>query len=352
MNANNTNQVLSNCLSTLTYNGSDIAIPKDHHLNLYMGLGLWSQKDKLSEGLPIDVMQMLLSAAIMKMQIQQTNPGKQPKVILLIADSMAASEAKKEQADAESIANTISQITQVYKESLKPLIDLLHMKESAEIVLLSELQERKEYQTILDEIKNSKHLKDLKLDQKSTDYVTSQTAITRYMSQHRDVGIKVGWILESSKEKIKKTGQIKKLQWDELKFDICYKKIVETKDLTMQYLYAKAGLKQDEQRLIEGCPYTGYAKHQPYIIQTQTQKDIATINPIQVGIVHHWKGIAQVCSHLMQAHLVNSQLLPKDCIQDSDESTIYGMLNYWSNIPIASQKTSDIDIHASTPLTN
>ena len=76
---NNTSNTLSKDLSLLTYNGNQIEIPKDNQLNIYMGIGLWSVRDRLSEGLPIDVMQMLLSASIMRSEIREANPEQHQK---------------------------------------------------------------------------------------------------------------------------------------------------------------------------------------------------------------------------------------------------------------------------------
>jgi hypothetical protein len=72
----NTSEILSQGLSLLTYNGNNIVTPRDNHLNIFMGIGLWSVRDGLSEGLPIDIMQMLLSATIMRSQILEANLGK------------------------------------------------------------------------------------------------------------------------------------------------------------------------------------------------------------------------------------------------------------------------------------
>jgi hypothetical protein len=125
--------------------------------------------------------------------------------------------------------------------------------------------------------------------------------------------------------------------WDELKFDRWYETIC--KDSTMQYLYAKAGLKQPKQgkhiSVSEGCPYTAYPKDQRYILQTQNKKDIAAICQVQKRVAAHWKGVADICSCLVQAHLVNGALLPEECIKKRNViATVYHMLNHWTNHPV------------------
>lgn len=331
----NTSKTLSQGLSLLTYNGNSIITPKKNQLNIFMGIGLWSVRDGLSEGLPIDVMQMLLSATIMRSQIMDANRGKSSKIIILIADSMAIREgADKEKA---------SQLVQVYKKSLEPLLELLSIKGSSEIILSSELESCSQYQEVLELIENSRIVKQLKVeDEVHYAYVRTQTAITHYMNKYGHAGIKVGWICtESSKQLNGRVSAQSLKQWDELKFDRWCKEICE--DSTMQYLYAKAGLKQSGKEknvsVSEGCPYTAYSKDQRYIVRTQDKKDIKTICPIQKKVATHWRGVAEVCSSLIQARLVHGMLLPEDCIKKSNAiATVYNMLNHWANPPMVSSK--------------
>lgn len=151
-----TNEILSQGLSLLTYNGDNVIIPKDNQLNIFMGIGLWSVKDGLSEGLPIDVMRMLLSATIMRSQIMEVNLGKSSKVILLIADSMAV----REGADQEKV----SELLKIYKRSLEPLLDLINIKESSEIILSSQLESCSQYQEVLESIESTRIIKQLKVE--------------------------------------------------------------------------------------------------------------------------------------------------------------------------------------------
>lgn len=323
-------EILSEGLSLLTYNKSSLSTPKDHYLNIFMGIGLWSVKDGLSEGLPIDVMQMLLSAAMLRSQILETNPSKSSKVIVLIADSMAV----REGADKEKV----SQIAQIYKKSLESLLGLLNLKESAEIALSSNLETCLLYQEVLENIHMSKKLEQLKKeDEIHYNYVLTQTAITSYMCKHEQAGVKIGWICSESKIHLEEQSAQSLKHWDELKFDRWCQKVC--KDSPMQYLYTKAGLKQSTLgkhiHVREGCPYTAFAKDQRYIVQTQTKTDIKTICPIQKRVVVHWKGTAEVCSQLMQANIVNSQLLPENCVHKTNAVvTVSNLLNHWINAPL------------------
>lgn len=316
------NEVSKQGLNLLTYNGNTITIPKDK-LNIYMGIGLWSVKDHLSEGLPIDVMQMLLSAALIRSQIMEANSAKPSKVILLIADSMAI----REGAEKEKVLGLV----QLYKKSLEPLLDLLNLKESSQFMLSSDLELSNDFQEVHKLVGSLLQLE----DKVHSSYIRNQTAITRYMNQYEHVGIKVGWICSDSSKQLEGQKPALSLKgWDELKFDRLCQEICL--DFSMQYLYTRAGLKQSKENkhivVKEGCPYTAYSKDQRYTIQTQDKKEIKTICPIQNSVTKHWIKVAQVCSEIIQSGLVKSSLLPKNCIQKSnDKSTVYNMLNYWTN---------------------
>lgn len=326
----NIDQTLSQCLSTVIYNPNSITTPKEKRLNIFMGIGLWSAKDGLSEGLPVDVMPMLLSATIMRSQILEANRGKSSKIMVLIADSMAV----REGADRQKVL----QLIDTYKKSLEPLLELLNIKGSSEILLSSDLERCSEFQQVLDSVENSQIVKQLKVgDEAHYAYVRTQTVITRFMNTHRDVGIKVGWMCVDSTEQLKGRVSAHSLkQWDELKFDRWCEEICE--DSTMQYVYAKAGLKQSGKEknvsVSEGCPYTAFSKDQRYTIQTHDKRDIKTICLIQKRVAMHWKGVAEVCSTLIQARIVHRMLLPEDCIKKNNAiATVYNMLNYWANAP-------------------
>ncbi len=332
------NNSLQQDLCLLTYNGNDIQIPQDGRLNLFMGIGLWSVKDGLSKGLPVDIMQMLLTAAIMRLQIKEAHPEKPSKVILLIADSMAVQEgAEKEK---------VSQLILLYKKSLEPLLELLKLKNDVEILLSSDLANSSDYEASLASVEESPLLTTLRTEDKAHyAYMRTQIAITYYMHKYRQVGIKIGWICTDSSKllKVHLTPHYLK-QWDELKFDRWCEIVCQ--DSTMQYLYAKAGLKQSgchkQISVSEGCPYTAYDKDRRYIIQTQNKQEIKTICPLQKRVASHWNGIASLCSRLIQERAVDSRLLPEDCIKKSNAVlTVYNMLNHWANISVLASSANN-----------
>lgn len=283
----------------LTYN---TLTPPDKP-NLYMGIGMWSAKEGLSQGLPIDVLQMLLAA--------KTAKGK---LIILLADSMAEQEgAKKEE---------VAAITALYKKSLAPLLELLQIEDS-EIVLSSELEQEAKYQKTYAELKLPPLLQE---DQLHSQYIQTQTAITQYMHLYRDVGVKVGWIYESSKNLFHYHPESLP-NWDELKFDKWHKIICP--DSTLQYLYAKAGLKLRNiaDSVCEGCPYTAYENDHRLIIQTEQEKKIEKIAP---KVAAHWKNALDVCRDL--------KLVPESCIaRNNERRTAFNCLNYLMNKGITNE---------------
>jgi hypothetical protein len=329
MNINRT-EILAQNLSGLTYNGDHLQIPQDKKLNLFMGIGLWSVRDGLSSGLPIDVFQMLLSAAILRAQVLEANPQKPSKVIILIADSMAINEGAEK--------GEVARIVAIYKRCLDSLLETLNLKGHTDVMLSSELEEVPEYQATLLSLEKNDTLQKLKEDQQHYAYIFNQTAMVHYMHVHRDVGVKVGWICANSSKHLtsdcSEPGLLK--NWDELKFDMIYK--IACPDSKMQYLYAKAGLKQLQTpnghvNVIEGCPYTAYSKQHPYLMKIKEEGGEISIPSKR--IVHHWTPVVKVCASLTEMGILQDKILPKSAIYKTNNvATVQNMLKYWSNMPV------------------
>lgn len=330
MNINNAGS-LAQSLACLAYNGRSLEVPKDKKLNIYMGIGLWSARDGLSNNLPVDIMQMLLSAAVLKSQIREANPEKPSKIILLIADSMAI----REGADRHKVA----QIVAVYQRAIAHLLSLLNLHECTEIILSSDLEAMDKFRQTHQLIESSDVIKSYP-DEISRNYVCTQTAITHYFHTHRDVGVKVGWIMQSSSQKLKDP-VIDELPWDELKFDRLHQMICRTS--TIQCLYAKAGLKQkrtgQEIQMLEGCPYTAYEKDFRMVVHLEQKKEsmeaslpMKSLQAVKRRIAKQWKGVAEVCSALKTMQLVSDGLFPASCVvKNNDVLTICRILDHWSN---------------------
>lgn len=314
---------ISTNLSKVTYNGDEIN-PKEDRPNLYLGIGLWSAVKKLSKALPIDVMQMLISATLMRQKIIEAYPEKSPSIVILIADSMAVREAERENAEPEKVRDVV----EIYKKTLEPLLELLKIKNCTEVILSSDLERENKYQNSVELVKESENIK--RIDEDHYNYALSQTAITHYMNRHKLVGVKVGWIRKDSLKHLSENNYQRLESWDELKFDKLYNNVIP--DSGIQYLYAKAGLKVVKNNAREACPYTAYAEEGRYIAPT-------TILTLPKSISIHWKDVDKACLCLIEKKLAKEDLLPKNClVKNNDRLTARNMLNYWLSLQKQEQK--------------
>lgn len=327
--------VLTESLSQLTYNHRDIKPSSIKKPNIYLGIGLWSLQDKLSTGLPIDVMQMLMSGTLLRSLIIEENPNLEPKLIILIADSMAIAEGATPEA--------VQLITERYIKSLNELLTLLNSVKCSEIVLSSALTASKEYQSTLELIENSSKVQELKQNDPShSRYITTQTAITHHLHTNKAVGVKIGWITEAS-DKQRRIGTAP-TTWDELRFDQLCAQICS--DSTIQCLYTRAGLKQTKNgkqtSVIEGCPYTAYPLDNRYVIQLEKTVDIKDISPVTKRVAQQWPWISSdLCAALSspEVGVLNTNILPQGYKKNLNNNiaNIYTVLNYWVNRALQNQ---------------
>jgi len=158
-----------------------------------MGIGIWSNENGLSEGLPLDVIQMLATERILKAQMDELKPSKPFKCLLLIADSMAIREG--------AAIYHVTQRINDYLKKLHVLLNKLDLKDSTAVVLSSEIEGSEEFQKIESLIAQTDLMKyHWTKDKVHSAYMQAQTAITHYIHACRDVGFKIGWLkIESSK---------------------------------------------------------------------------------------------------------------------------------------------------------
>jgi hypothetical protein len=310
MNINNNQEILSRSLVELTYNGEDLMRElRGLRSNIYMGLGLWSKKNGLSQGLPVDVMQMLLPAAVLRQAMLEAHPLCDSRIIILIAESMAIREgANRDQ---------VSKIVELYKKSLERLLEMLNIRQCTEIVLTSSIEQTTDFEAIRTSLEGKKTVKEMRRkDPDHCIYQITQTAMSYYMHLNQNVGIKVGWSLN-------KAGS-----WDEPRFDKVYAKIFPESNL--KYLYVKAGVKLINADWRGGCPYTAFKDDSSCIVQIEGDAKIDRSYCDQALVKNHWKGVAKLCSDLATASFVNASILPEDCIREDDISTIHRLLNHWA----------------------
>ncbi len=257
---------------TLVWNGDEITMPEEGSRNCYMGLGMWSRTSGLSVGLPIDVIHMLVLAKVATRWM-----GDKSKLYILIADGMAISEG----ADPEEVRK----ITEIYKRSLQPYIDMLFLK--AKIVCFSDIE------TLIGI---------------SESYTARQTAVTKFMKMRKGVGVKIGW---------KTTLPFSEHCWDERRFDK-----ITGRDL--QYLYSKAGLKICGDSMSQVPPYSGGGGEGRDIIGSSAEL------VINRGRINHWVETVKACSDLIKEGEVGLRMLPVGI--DLNRNRICGVklaLNHW-----------------------
>lgn len=134
--------------------------------SLYFGIGLCN-RNKLSEGLPIDVLSMLLIGE---------HVGKEK--VILIADS----HAKTNGFEAQSIDRLAAQ----NKERLQRAIEKLGLSQW-QVMRASEIDQTPTYRDILSSV------------EASHDYVRRELADIRWFNLEHGINLKVGWALNGSK---------------------------------------------------------------------------------------------------------------------------------------------------------
>lgn len=134
---------------------------------VFFGVGLCNGNNVLSDGLPVDVLAMLLTAEHIDA----------PKYIL-IADTHAVSNGLDQKAVDETARRT--------QATLQRTIDNLGLQ-GWEIIRASEIDRTPAYQAILTKIPEE------------NEYIRRQLADMAWFVQERGVNIKVGWVLEGSK---------------------------------------------------------------------------------------------------------------------------------------------------------
>lgn len=259
----------SGILTGLTHNVLNPLEKNSKKNNIYMGIGIWSKKNGLSEGLPVDIIKMLLAAKVAALTLHSR------RVIILIPDSMA----KNEGADQKEV----DKIILVYRKCLASLIDLLNMNDCAEIMLSSKLEKKEEYIKTHANMAASESVKKLKCKSEHKYYIATQSTITQHMHLHENVGVKIGWVKAKGIPLIAKDEELSDLsRYDELEFDLIYKGLCP--ESRMQYLYVDAGskhlIKQGAINYQEAPPYTAFSADHRYTMQTSIQKSIVDTCPI------------------------------------------------------------------------
>lgn len=202
-------------------------------INVFIGTGLWSNKYELTVGLPIDILNMIITAQLLRRQIEK-NIGNKSGLIILIADHLAIESG----ADINEVNNRVEQNLIILNCILKKL-GINEFK----IVLSSAVVKEPEYQEIYKSLINNFHIK--QLENKNRNYAITQTAIGRYMQIFCMALIKISWAHKFQKKSDK---------FDELWFDQIYINIFGPGQVN--FIYTKAGIAFQKENGGTRVPYT------------------------------------------------------------------------------------------------
>lgn len=320
---------LTRQLSCMSLNAEQANPPCEYN-HIFLGIGLWSAIEHLTTGLPVDVMPMLLSATLQRAKILCQKPETESKLIILIADSMAVAEG----AAVEEVALRVEQ----YQQALLSLLELLNMLPHTEIILSSQLIEDSNYQEMLKEIEAHEVSTQLQIhDALHYRYIVTQVTITEYLHRYAQVGTKVGWIDKKSTPSLLTSNSAEGIpNWNELKFDLYYKKMFP--ESQMVFLYTQAGIKFKSQGrdavIEEACPYTAFPSWKRYLVLAeQPTQRVKEVFPVNKGVARKWKDVITACENLKgTCPGLLPNVLPEDYVHaQNDVVNTEKVLDYWVN---------------------
>lgn len=220
--------ILTDMLHSVTYEAFEEVLKDSEKPNMFMGVGLWSNRQGLTVGLPMDVLHMLVPVRILQEVAILEHPERPvPKLYVLIADSMAFREIeKKEMSEKVDLFRKLEEIKALYMRAMQFLLTAL--KIDGEVHFLSKFERSRRYEEISKEVSELPFLSEVSPENVS--YVQGQLASSRFMHEKFDVGVKIGW----SKIPEKRSPD----EWDEPRFD-AFSKIACPR---LSYIYTKAGL--------------------------------------------------------------------------------------------------------------
>ncbi|MBU0456351.1 MAG: hypothetical protein KKA99_06235 [Gammaproteobacteria bacterium] len=244
-------------LREMGYNEPQLEPILKDHCNLFLGLGLYSEKHGLSAGVPFDLVHFLLFAKRARKLISEQHP--KSSLTIIIGDAQAELSCPEEKAAIQALAKH-------YQEVLQILMEALQMQVNTQIVFALAIEATAEYSEIVNDLEQRfKTAQDLKIQSLLQDsahfpYYFSQTATVRYMHLYQGVGYKISWLKERSKKTIEKKSLFSDTAvGDELSFDVLYRTLYGDR---LGFLYTKSGFHRVERKgykeAQEVPPYIAY----------------------------------------------------------------------------------------------
>jgi len=267
--------------------------------NIVVGFVFVSHDWGLSEGVPIDIYNMLLAAEEIRQQVLQ----KGAKVYVLIGDHFAFNCRHENCTDKESIINKRSE----YFQTLTNIVENLGISQHYSFVFSSDIVKTAEYIKIRRELEENsknniasenedKHTQKILSNEKPFDgsnreYFFDQTAIFKYLFDYYFCGGKVGW------SKAHQTGQIKKSTYDEPHFDRFYRDMYCMDKEKLSFVYVEPGYAvNDLKGANKEIPYTAPKKDNlSRILLKKNHQDGPILNPKLLSRIEKNVDIVQRC---------------------------------------------------------
>ena len=150
----------------------------------------------------------------------------------------------------------------------------------------------------------------------SGSYLESQTIITKYMHEVKDVGLKIGWQSQVNDK-------------DELFFD------KKCNLLGMQYFYAKAGLRQrfsgGSFSIREASPYTAFEEDRRFLLMQPE-----TVVELKKRHTKQWIEVIQQCSLLIEDGVIDDRILPEGYrVGNNNRAVTWNVLRHWAFLSAA-----------------
>jgi hypothetical protein len=230
---------------------------KSDEINVFMGVGFISGRDGLSQGLPIDILNMIIVAD----QVRKKLAPVKSKIHILIADHLAYHNLSEE------LLIQAERLAQHYQNQIEVLLQSLGIQDDVILHLSSQIAQKESYQEILQAIslQDTKHLPTYddklavdilscqgKYNSTHLFYFLSQAALTKYFLSVYRCQIKIGWSKGSTQKAILGT-----IQYDEPHFDRFYQQVYNPDEMSFIYVDAGHNLENDASEVPYCSPHKG-----------------------------------------------------------------------------------------------
>lgn len=226
-------------------------------INIFMGIGFISGRDGLSQGLPIDILNMIIVADQVRLKLLPVKST----IHLLIADHMAYQHLNREE------LFLAKNVAKCYQDHMVALLRSLDLLDKVNIHLSSQVIEDERFQAILKVLREQdigglpKSEDNLALNiltcqngytESHRFYFVNQTALGKFFKEVYQCQIKLGWSKGSAHKVISRSEH-----YDEPHFDRFYRQIYGH-DLSFIYVDSGHNLANDASEVPYSAPNKGY----------------------------------------------------------------------------------------------